>query len=171
MHPPQQQPQQWPPAPPQPYGQPTQHMQPPPGQHRPPTKSGVGRGLAVAGGVVLALAVIGGLLKLTGGEDETAASPSASASPTAGAERVVAAEPTRSQQRAYLAALKEIDPGLTVNPTRVMRRAGRVCDRLLNEPDGLPKYTVLELSGGNATIDEDQAKQVIDAVAAWCRPA
>lgn len=79
--------------------------------------------------------------------------------------------PTAAQQRAYLAALARIDPGLTVNTERVMRRAGRVCERIIRPPGGnltLQQYTVLELSGGNATIDEAQAREVIKAVQVWC---
>lgn len=80
--------------------------------------------------------------------------------------------PTAAQQQTYLTALARIDPGLTVNTERVMRRAGRVCERMIRPPGGnltLEAYTVLELSGGNATIDEAQARQIIKAVRAWCR--
>jgi len=80
--------------------------------------------------------------------------------------------PTAAQQQAYLAALAKIDPGLRVKPTRVIGRARNICQRILQPPSGnltLEQYTVLELSGGNATIDEAQARQVIKAVRAWCR--
>lgn len=81
-------------------------------------------------------------------------------------------EPTKAQREVYLATLADIDPGLTVNTNRVMRRAYRVCDRILRPvggTKGLIEYTVQELSGGNATIDDAQARQVIKAVKAWCR--
>jgi outer membrane murein-binding lipoprotein Lpp len=77
------------------------------------------------------------------------------------------------QKADYLAALEKIDPGLVVNEDRALTRAGRVCERMRGAGGGtmtLPEYVVVELSGGNATIDETQAKHVIEAVKVWCRP-
>lgn len=100
--------------------------------------------------------------------------PSAGATPNRTAEPATVPSPSAAEQRAYLAALKAIDPGLTVNTERAVRRAERVCDRILHGSDGgsmsLEQYTVAELSGGNATIDEAQAKKVIAAVKVWCTP-
>lgn len=83
--------------------------------------------------------------------------------------------PTAAQKRAYLAALRRIDPGLTVNEERVMRRAERVCERILRGSGGgslsLAEYTRMELSGGNATITTAEAGRVIQAVKVWCRKA
>ena len=45
-----------------------------------------------------------------------------------------------------------------------------MCDRILN-PAGrgdLTEYVVAALSGGDATINAAQAKQVIQAVKVWC---
>lgn len=91
--------------------------------------------------------------------------------PTAGPAR--APQPTPAQQRTYLATIARIDQGLVVNEERAMRRAGRICERIVRPPGGnltLEQYTVLELSGGNATINEAQARQVIKAVHVWCQP-
>lgn len=96
-----------------------------------------------------------------------AGSPPPSSRPTA------VPSPTAAQQAAYLAALRRIHPGLVVNRERALRRAGRVCERIVRPPSGgtltLEKYTAMELSGGNATINETQARQVIRAVKVWCR--
>jgi len=76
------------------------------------------------------------------------------------------------QQRTYLDTLSALDPGLVANEDRAIRRAERICDRILNPPGGtmsLERYVVEELSGGNATIDEETAKTVIAAVKVWCR--
>ncbi|MEU4234176.1 DUF732 domain-containing protein [Nonomuraea sp. NPDC026600] len=162
MHSPQQQqPQQWQ----QTYQQaPT----PPPRRRMSPLKWSL-----IAVGVVVLL--VAGLVVFATVVARVAGSlPSASATPNRTAEPATAPSPSAAEQRAYLATLKSIDPGLTVNTERVMRRAGRVCERILHGADGgtmtLEKYTVAELSGGNATISEAQAKQVIAAVKVWCKP-
>lgn len=81
--------------------------------------------------------------------------------------------PDVGQKADYLAALEAIDSGLVANEDRAIRRGRAICDRILRGSDGgmsLDKYTVEELSGGNATINEAQAKQVIKAVKVWCKP-
>jgi hypothetical protein len=125
----------------------------------------------IAAGVVVVL-VVGLVLVSTVAAKVAGSLPSASATPTASS-GVGLRTPSEDQERVYLAALKAIDPGLTVNTERAVRRAERVCDRILHGSDGgsmsLERYTVAELSGGNATIDEQQAKRVIRAVKVWCR--
>ncbi|WP_214317267.1 hypothetical protein [Nonomuraea sediminis] len=86
---------------------------------------------------------------------------------------VASRTPSEAQERVYLAKLKAIDPGLVVNTERAIRRAENICGRILDGADGgkltLEQYVVQELSGGNATIDQAQARQVIKAVKVWCR--
>lgn len=99
------------------------------------------------------------------------AKPTRSASPTPTGPRPVPS-PNARQERTYLATIARIDEGLVVNEERAMRRAGRVCERIIRPPGGtltLPKYVVLEMSGGNAQINERQAAQIIRAVKVWCR--
>lgn len=82
--------------------------------------------------------------------------------------------PDEAGWREYLATLTAIEPGLTVHTARAMRRGVGVCDRILHPADGtmtVEEYTVEALSGGQATIDEEQAAKVIEAVKVWCRPA
>lgn len=127
----------------------------------------------IAAGVVVLL-VVGLVLVSTVAAKVAGSLPSASATPNRTAEPATVPSPSAAEQRAYLATLKTIDPGLTTSTERVMRRAGRVCERILHGADGgsmsLEQYVVAELSGGNATINEAQAKQVIAAVKEWCTP-
>lgn len=100
----------------------------------------------------------------------TASAPAPEASPAKTSATVPA--PSPAQEEAYLAAIARIDAGLVANQERAMRRAGRICERIVRPSDGnltLEKYTVMELSGGNATINEAQARKVIKAVRVWCR--
>lgn len=157
MHPPQQQPQHW--------------QQPP---YRPPTpprrrKSNGWKWLlaAVAGIVLLVVCLV--VASVATAPHVTLATPTRQAEPDAAGG---VPSPSKAQQRAYLTALERIDPGLVVNEDRAIRRARSICDRVINGAQGatLEKYVVAELSGGNATINEAQAKQVIKAVKVWCRP-
>lgn len=165
MHPNQQ---QWPPhqQPAQPYGQPSRPPYPPhPTQHRAGKKRSP---WLIVAAVVGVLALGGAVLQLAdGGEDGgPAATASASASPAAGVPT-----PDAGQRAAYLAALQEIDPGLAANEERAIRRGRAVCDRIIHprENPSVEEYTVAALSGGTTTIDQAQARQVIEAVKAWCR--
>lgn len=128
-----------------------------------------------AGGALVVLAVI--LLAVVGMVADDPAEPTrtpAASTPATNSPPAARAVPSPSpaQQRAYLAAIARIDPGLVADRERALRRAGRICERIVQPPGGtltLERYTVLELSGGNARIDEAQARQVIRAVKVWCR--
>lgn len=70
------------------------------------------------------------------------------------------------EQQGYIAELGAIDPGLIVNTDRAIRRGENTCDMLSQEdivPERAISQTVERMSGGNATINEEQAQQVIDA--------
>jgi hypothetical protein len=129
---------------------------------RPPAKKTNPLTVVIVGAVILLVAIVGTVAKLT---SEDAPKPKVSATAAA------VPSPDAEQRAAYLAALEKIDPGLVVNEERAIRRAVRVCERIINPPGGtmsLEKYVVEELSGGNATITTGQARQVIKAVKAWC---
>ncbi|MGI5153603.1 DUF732 domain-containing protein [Microbispora sp. CA-102843] len=158
--PPTQQPQQWPPQ--QPYAAPPpQQWGPPPVPPRPPAKKTSPLTVVIVVAAVLVLAVIATVAKVA---TEDAPAPKASATAAA------VPSPDAEQRAAYLAALERIDPGLVANEDRAIRRASRVCERIHNPAGGmsLERYTVEELSGGNASITTAQARQVIKAVKAWC---
>lgn len=141
----------------------------------PPSRRRNPRVWLIVAGAAIVLVVLGGLAVALTPDDEPSAtaSPAASSAPTtlAATPRPVPT-PTAAQQRTYLAMIARIDPGLVVNRERAMRRAGRICERIIQPPGGaltLERYTVLELSGGYAQINEAQARQVIKAVKVWCR--
>lgn len=99
-----------------------------------------------------------------------AASPSAPApSPTASR---TAPHPTNEQRQVYLARVRLIDPALAAKPERDIRRARGICARIINPPGGtisLTDYTIYMLSGPDVRLTEQQAREVIAAVKAWCR--
>ncbi len=121
--------------------------------------------------VVGVLALGGGIIELTGGGEEEA-KPAAKTSEAAKPDGGGVPTPDAGQAAAYLEALRGIDPGLVVNEERAIRRGRAICDRIINPPGGknmtLAQYTVAELSGGNATINQAQAYEVIKAVKVWC---
>ncbi|MEV1206117.1 DUF732 domain-containing protein [Microbispora rosea] len=163
------QPQQWPPQ--QPYGQQPTPPQwgPPPPHHR--KKSSAGKTMVIVGAVVLAVGVVAIVgLVLVGAAQQRAAEEAVRPMATTAGKTV---RWNAEQQRTYLDMLSVLDPGLVANEDRAIRRAERICDRILNPPEGstmsLERYVVEELSGGNATIDEATAGTVIGAIKVWCR--
>src|SRR5690606_10506513 len=121
----------------------------------------------IAAIVVAVLAIGGAIIEAVGGDGQEPEAAVASAAPS----RQVVPTPDAGQAAAYLAALERIDPGLVANAERAIRRGRSICDRIINPRGGtmtLEEYVVAELSGGNATIDEAQARQVIRAVKVWC---
>lgn len=120
----------------------------------------------IAAAVVGVLALGGAILQLVDGDEEPATTAAASPAASTGVPT-----PDAGQRAAYLAALQEIDPGLAANEERAIRRGRAVCDRIIHprENPSVEEYTVAALSGGTTTIDQAQARQVIEAVKAWCR--
>jgi hypothetical protein len=125
------------------------------------------------------LAIVGALVALivvaivtADGKPTPAPSAGAQQPSTAATVRAVASAPPDAGQRAdYLATLAGIDPGLVVNEGRAIARGQRVCEQILHKTTKwtITRYTIEELSGGNATINATQARQVIKAVKVWCR--
>lgn len=64
---------------------------------------------------------------------------------------------------AYLAGLREIDPGLVASESRALRRAEETCADIKGglTGDALATRVVARLSGGNATINTAQARRAI----------
>ncbi|MFE5140680.1 DUF732 domain-containing protein [Streptomyces fagopyri] len=75
-------------------------------------------------------------------------------------------EPDKAEEKALLTKLKAINPGITVNEERAVRRAVNTCQEIHagDSPQTLIKNTSYRFTGGNATVNEDQAFQVITAV-------
>lgn len=70
------------------------------------------------------------------------------------------------EQKAYIAEVGAIDPGLIVHTERAIRRGENTCETLSQEDiteERAVSTTVERMSGGNATIDEAQAREVIAA--------
>lgn len=82
---------------------------------------------------------------------------------------VAAPEPSPSwsaEERAYLDELADVDEGLVANEARAIRRAESTCDDIAKGFDDakLQERAVIRMSGGDATIDTEQAKTVIALV-------
>lgn len=77
-----------------------------------------------------------------------------------------------SEERAYLRALAAIDPGLVVNEDRAISRAENTCLDIDSGKTGdvLVNNVIQRLSGGNATIDQRQARDAIELMERWICP-
>lgn len=94
--------------------------------------------------------------------------PAATASVTAPAEDrpdiLTDVEVSAEDRASYLAGLRDIDPGLTSNEDRAIRRVTNIC---LDVEQGKDETTIINntverLSGGSATINETQAAEVVE---------
>lgn len=161
---------------PNPYGPPPPPSPPMPGgpsHKRQARNQGRVAAAAAAGTLIVLIAVVAAL---TSGQDKPSkakASPTATPSPTRNMEaweHVPAA-----QQRAFVAYLHKLDPGLTPQSAgakpRPLRRAVSVCWDIY---DGKPAGTVLHntayrYNGGQASVPEGSAKarRILAAVKRW----
>ncbi|MBO3745940.1 hypothetical protein J5X84_07655 [Streptosporangiaceae bacterium NEAU-GS5] len=126
--------------------------------------------LAVAGGLVVLIVVA----SLAGGKPTPSGSSAQQPSTSTPAITSRIPSPDTGQRADYLVAAGALNPGLVVNEDRAIRHARSICDRILHPSGGtagLVRYTVAELSGGDATINTAQARQVIRAVKMWCPAA
>ncbi|MFF4557152.1 DUF732 domain-containing protein [Streptomyces sp. NPDC001422] len=75
-------------------------------------------------------------------------------------------KPSPAEEKQLLSKLKAINPGITVNEERAVRRAVNTCQEIQagDSPQTLIKNTSYRFTGGNATVNEDQALQIIKAV-------
>ncbi|GGK89314.1 hypothetical protein [Mangrovihabitans endophyticus] len=99
-------------------------------------------------------------LAACGSETPAAADTETSTAPATATDEI---EPAAAE--AYLAGLRQIDPGLAGNESRAVRRAEETCaDIAAGEftGDKLAERVAERLSGGSATINASQAKQAID---------
>lgn len=78
-----------------------------------------------------------------------------------------------ADQRAYLVALAAIDPGLVVDEDRAISRAESTCQEIASGKSGdvLVANVVQRLSGGNATVNAEQARQAIELMKRLVCPA
>lgn len=104
---------------------------------------------------------------------EAPAVPASAATPAESGPDILAADEVPAEGRAaYLAGLTSIDSGLTLNEDRAISRATNIC---LDIDQGKDETTIINntverLSGGNATIDEDQAADVVELARTYiCR--
>ncbi|MFF4412126.1 hypothetical protein ACFYY8_06305 [Streptosporangium sp. NPDC001559] len=123
-------------------------------------------GLAVAGG---ALALLIGLVFLLGGNGQEKATASASPSTTLPAAPHVPT-PSGAERDAYLAALRAIDPGLVEKEERAVQRGRNTCLDVLEKKttEQVTANTRIRFTGAVA-VDAEQARQIVEAVKAWCR--
>lgn len=91
------------------------------------------------------------------------APPAASSAPAASPDILTADDVPADSRAAYLTGLTKIDPGLTVNEDRAIRRATDICvDITQGKDEGtVVSNTVSRLSGGNATINTSQAADAV----------
>lgn len=66
----------------------------------------------------------------------------------------------------YLAAMSDLDPGLTVNVARAVRRGRNTCYDIAEgkEPATVLNNARLRFDGGNAQVDEAKAKRIVEIV-------
>ncbi|MFF4542488.1 hypothetical protein [Streptomyces aureus] len=79
-------------------------------------------------------------------------------------------EPNAAEEQQLLRKLKTINPGITVNKDRAVRRSVNTCREIQSgqkqkqKQKQLVKDVSYRFTGGNATVDEHQAAEVIKAV-------
>jgi hypothetical protein len=124
------------------------------------------RGIIVAAGLVMLCASCGDPADETSSLVVTSTPAATPTTEPPEAERTSAAEEaTGGDEAAWISALSDIDPGLTVNHDRAVRRGARVCDRLATDgPTAATiEYARLEFDGGNASVDTATARQIVAA--------
>jgi hypothetical protein len=70
----------------------------------------------------------------------------------------------------YLEALTLVDPGLTVNPERAIRRGLRVIEAFQRheyDADKVLDYTRQEFDGGFASVDSQKAGEILTVALRW----
>lgn len=112
--------------------------------------------------VVAAVMVCLSLSACSGGSAEEADPPVASAPSSPQEQEGLSA----GKRQALLAELRRIDPGLVADEERAVRRAESVCQdvREGKTPAQVAKNAQLRFTGGNATVDAEQAGKIVAAV-------
>lgn len=77
----------------------------------------------------------------------------------------VQAAPEREVSPEFIADLAAINPGLVTNEERAVRRAENICADLEAGKDegAVVSNTAQRFTGGDVTIDEDEARQIIES--------
>jgi hypothetical protein len=108
--------------------------------------------------VKIALGTLAGIVALGVIAVATAPEPAAAVDAAPPVAVIAPADPN-----AYLNGIAAVDPGLTVNHDRALRRGANICDDIAAGKD---EPTILgnareRLSGGNATITDEQAADAV----------
>ncbi|MCF3131955.1 hypothetical protein [Streptomyces olivochromogenes] len=129
--------------------------------------NGKKKALLIAGGVLVVAAIANAGNSDTSEKAKPAAkmSPSPKAKPTHEAPAKLD-EPNAAEEKQLLRKLTSINPGITVNRERAIRRSVSTCQEIQDGQKGkqLVKDVSYRFTGGNATVDERQAAEVIQAV-------
>lgn len=114
-------------------------------------------------------------LLLTACEGDTGnAKPKAAPSSSAPAPATSSAflRPTSAQEAVLVKQLSAIDPGLTVNRERAVRRSVNVCDDIRTGKDKatVVKNAAFRYDGGDASVDNAKAAKIVAAIkASYCK--
>ncbi|MEU7410598.1 hypothetical protein AB0B40_14950 [Streptomyces sp. NPDC042638] len=133
--------------------------------------NGKKKALLIAGGVLVVTAIANAGNSDTSGDTPAKAKTAAKMSPSPKARPTHEApakldEPNAAEEKQLLRKLTSINPGITVNRERAVRRSVSTCQEIRDGQKGkqLVKEVSYRFTGGNATVDERQAAEVIQAV-------
>jgi pectin methylesterase-like acyl-CoA thioesterase len=105
----------------------------------------------------------------TNGKTAPTTAPSKSAQPSTSSAFL---RPTPAQEVTLLASLTSIDPALTANTERAVRRSVNVCDDILKGKDHatVVKNAAYRYDGGTAHVDTAKAEKIVTAIkGAYCK--
>lgn len=107
--------------------------------------------------------------------DSSDASDKADAKPTATSSAPATSSdfmrPNIAQQKTLIDGLTAIDPGLTVNEERAVRRSVNVCDDIRKDKDDKTVITnaAYRYNGGDASVDNAKAEKIVKVIKdAYC---
>ncbi|GAA3026077.1 DUF732 domain-containing protein [Streptomyces glomeratus] len=133
--------------------------------------NGKKKALLIAGGVL----VVAAIANAGNGDDTdtpTKAKPavkvstSPKAKPSEAPAPIKFDEPNAAEEKQLLSKLHAINPGITVNEERAVRRSVNTCQEMQagNSMKSIVTNTSARFTGGDATVDERQAAEVVKAV-------
>ena len=112
-------------------------------------------------GILAALALT--LTACDSGDDQADAKPTASSPAPANSAFL---EPNATQEKTLINGLTAIDPGLTVNEERAVRRSVNVCDDIRKGKDGktVISNAAYRYDGGDASVDNAKAEKIVKVI-------
>ena len=119
-------------------------------------------------GILAALALT--LTACDSGDDQADTKPTASSPAPASSSAFL--EPNATQEKTLINGLTAIDPGLTVNEERAVRRSVNVCDDIRNGKDGktVISNAAYRYDGGDASVDNAKAEKIVKVIKdAYCK--